>query len=261
VAASKRQIFLCIFCLAFVNCQISVAEKTFVPFARISANPLIDCFHMLQKIYARRVSIHADAPVENVTTGRPAISVVGYLYRPLFERFGEKLENLNGPVLDLGAGTTEVARYIDETYEKPAKQLDWWYGDPKNVWQVYSEDFSPLALLKFLKVNKKFLVAGVVQKLDFPDNSQGAVTSSHLMRHLPIEEALNMCREVNRVLQPGGIGILVPIMEPRSHAEPNQKRLLERELQIEGIRFKFKRMELDYDDTNSEIAWRLIIEK
>ncbi|MBF0104468.1 MAG: methyltransferase domain-containing protein [Deltaproteobacteria bacterium] len=155
-----------------------------------------------------------DDDIVNVTTGRPPAYVVHDLLH-LQDIFGDHLELLRGRrVLDIGSGTTEMARYLHEEYGiSRAKQLDWWYDANRHkLRRLVCVTHTKKDILHWIKKNTRYLISGTVNDTTVGDSTQDLVTSSHLLRHFEKREELEKAfLEIYRILKPGGMAVIVPI--------------------------------------------------
>lgn len=68
-----------------------------------------------------------------------------------------------------------------------------------------------LAVQQYIPKDHKFRQWDLRRGIPYPDNSVDLIRASHLIEHFTLEEAHNLCREIYRVLKPGGFArILTP---------------------------------------------------
>lgn len=68
-----------------------------------------------------------------------------------------------------------------------------------------------LAVQQYIPKGHKFRQWDLRRGIPYPDNSVDLIRASHLIEHFTLEEAHNLCREIYRVLKPGGFArILTP---------------------------------------------------
>lgn len=111
---------------------------------------------------------------------------------------GEKL-------LDVGCGTGKLVIIAKQTAGRA---------------EIYGRDASPEMIARAHQNAAKAgvevdLKAGLIEAIDFPDNSLDVVVSSFVVHHLPDDLKVRAFAEIYRVLKPGGRHLVVEFEPPR----------------------------------------------
>jgi len=127
-----------------------------------------------------------------------------YPYQNLLEEIMSHINHgQNEPdikLLDLGAGTGNLIKKINEKYPKI-----------KTVGLDYSQQ--GLKIIKEKSPQSKLILHDLNNELSFSDNEFDFVTSNNTLYTISPEKRINVIKEIFRILKPGGILILSNIKE------------------------------------------------
>ncbi len=155
--------------------------------------------------------------------GSPAYRLIPaarfHLLTPAFElvcaaiglgpRFVERVLNtvqipLNARVLDAGCGTGRLARVVK--IAQPAAEVTGLDADPRILSIARKKAAQGDLDVKFFE--------GSIERMPFPDDGFDFVFSILVLHHLPEEIKAHACRELFRVLRPGGRAIIADFAPP-----------------------------------------------
>jgi SAM-dependent methyltransferase len=120
------------------------------------------------------------------------------VYLPILEQAG--VREAHSPVLDLGCGRGEWLELLGQ-HEYPAKGVD------------LNEEFVVRARQLGIDVVRAEAVSYLGAQ---PEGSYAAVTSFHLVEHLPAGQLVELLGQIHRVLRPGGI-VILETPNPENH--------------------------------------------